>query len=161
LILRSLKQAYYSPRNLGHAGLRSTRYCHFTSPIRRYPDLICHRALLATVSGDEPAPLGSDLGELGQWTSLTERAAIDIERAADDVARCFVLGSEDRERIWEGETVRQMHVAAGERDWWELNEQGTILHGTRRGGTLRVGDPVRVTVHSIDAPRGRVDLELS
>jgi exoribonuclease R len=45
-------------------------------------------------------------------------------------------------------------------DWWELNEEGTILHGTRHGGTLRLGDPVKVAVHTIDAPRGRVDLEL-
>jgi ribonuclease R len=176
LILRSLKQAFYSPRNLGHAGLRSARYCHFTSPIRRYPDLICHRALLAVVGGEEVAPAASGLAELGQWTSLCERAAIDIERAADDVARCFALGREDRERAWEGEIVGLIgagaFVAFGDGyegmlaarrlggDWWELNEQGTILHGTRRGGTLRIGDPAAVRVHAIDAPRGRVDLEL-
>ena len=177
LILRSLKQAYYSPRNLGHAGLRSPRYCHFTSPIRRYPDLIAHRALLAVVGGEEPAPAASALGELGQWTSLCERAAIDIERAADDVARCFALGREDRERVWDGEIVGVIEagafVAFGDGyegmlavrrmrgEWWELNAEGTILHGTRRGGTLRIGNPVRVRVHAIDAPRGRVDLELT
>jgi ribonuclease R len=176
LILRSLKQAYYTPRNLGHAGLRSPRYCHFTSPIRRYPDLVCHRALLATIAGDEIAPVASGMVDLGQWTSLCERAAIDVERSADDIARCFALGHEDRERVWDGEIVGVIgagaFVAFGEGyegmvavrrmrgDWWELNEEGTILHGTRRGGTLRIGDPVRVAVHSIDTPRGRVDLEL-
>jgi ribonuclease R len=176
LILRSLKQAHYSPRNLGHAGLRSPRYCHFTSPIRRYPDLICHRSLLASLSGEEPMPAASTLGELAQWTSLREREAIDIERAADDIARCFALGREDRERVWDGEIVgvigSGVFVSFGDgyegmasvrrmrRDWWECNEEGTILHGTRHGGALRLGDAVRVAVHAIDAPRGRVDLDL-
>jgi ribonuclease R len=91
LILRSLKQAYYSPKNLGHAGLHSAAYCHFTSPIRRYPDIVCHRALLSAVGADEPAPRAGELVELGVWTSEREREAMIIERDADDVARCFAL----------------------------------------------------------------------
>ncbi len=225
LLLRSLKQAYYSPVNLGHAGLHSTAYCHFTSPIRRYPDIVCHRALLASLGEGEHAPRASELPELGAWTSEREREAMVVERDCDDVAACFALERALRRdgpgQVIEGEVaglisagaflafaapgetesaptfegmlpVRLMRAPrqastdrrggqgrpgrggaqrrgrrdaprgedrAGEREWWELNEEGTILRGERTGVTVRLGDRLRVRVAKIEALRGRVDLE--
>ncbi|UGS35108.1 ribonuclease R family protein [Capillimicrobium parvum] len=178
LVLRALKQAYYSPRNLGHAGLSSAAYCHFTSPIRRYPDLVCHRALLSAVGGGEEAPNASKLPSVAEWSSARERDAMDVERTADDIARCLLLERElfengfDREFAGEvtGVIGAGAFVAFGDGyegmlpvrrlrgDWWELNEPGTILEGTRSGGSLRVGDEVAVRVERVDSPRGRVDL---
>ncbi|HEV7586423.1 MAG TPA: RNB domain-containing ribonuclease [Solirubrobacteraceae bacterium] len=249
LVLRALKQAYYSPRNLGHAGLRSTSYCHFTSPIRRYPDVVCHRALLSAVGDGERAPQAGSLAELGAWTSEREREAMTIERDADDVASCFALeqllyqqghdqpfageitglisagafvtfgprgkdddtpdappyrgmlpvrslarlaeaasstaregkrqgAAEDRGAVARpragGSAARRGTATSsgrrapaargatgegdGRREWWELNEQGTMLRGERTGATLRLGDPIEVRVARVEAIRGRVDL---
>jgi ribonuclease R len=224
LVLRALQQAYYAPGNLGHAGLGSACYCHFTSPIRRYPDIVCHRALLSLLGHPERAPRAALLPELGAGCSERERAAMEIERDADDVARCFALErmlyGEGAERAFAGEVVGLIAAGAfvafgespapldgevdafsyegmlpvrllaaagaartddggaapgprparggarrqgspsreGARDWWELNEEGTILRGQRSGATLRLGDPIAVRVERVDASRGRVDL---
>jgi ribonuclease R len=176
LILRSLKQARYSERNVGHYGLRSQRYCHFTSPIRRYPDLICHRALLSAIGADEPTVRASDLPAAAEWCSARERDAMAIERAADAVASAFLLERElfehGRDRVFEGEVTGVIGAGAfvtfngfegllGVRrlrdDWWQLNELETMLVSTS-GARIRLGDPIQVRVADVDPIRGRIDL---
>src|SRR3979409_977732 len=83
LVLRALKQARYDPQNLGHSGLASTAYCHFTPPILRYPALVVHRALLRELGqGDDPLP--EDLHALAEHTSAREREAAKVEYLADE-----------------------------------------------------------------------------
>ncbi len=183
IVLRSLKQAVYLDTNKGHSGLALHSYCHFTSPIRRYPDLICHRALMSLLDGSAAAPEASFVATAGPVCSASERAAMVIERDADDVARCFLLERHLGELgpsagPFDGEIVGvigagafiafgpglqyegMLPVRALRGDWYELNEPATALIG-ERGGALRLGDAVRVGVNSIDAPRGRVDLVLA
>lgn len=182
LVLRSLKQAYYSDRNLGHAGLGSPAYAHFTSPIRRYPDLVAHRALLAAVGEGEERPDPARVAEAGPHCSAREREAIRTEREADDVCAAFLLERELREAgpesEFEGEVSGLVGAGAfvrfggeladlyegflparlirGER--FDLDRHGTALVGGRTGRAVRLGDPVTVRVGRIERARGRVDL---
>lgn len=184
LVLRSLKQAYYTPSNLGHAGLASGAYTHFTSPIRRYPDLIVHRALLAAVGGGEHAPPAHELSEIGWHCSQTEREAMQVERDADDICLAFLLERRLFEQGWdrsfEGEVsglapggafvsfaLEDAPAARCEGflparrlrgEYFELNDERTALVGRRTGKRLRLGDPIAVAVDGVDPPRGRVDL---
>jgi ribonuclease R len=180
LVLRSLKQALYTPHNVGHAGLASARYCHFTSPIRRYPDLVVHRGLLQGLGLDAAAPPRHELDEVGALTSAAEREAMRIERDADDVCSAFLLegllsaSDPASPPVFEGELVgvigKGAFVRFGEegfegflpvrrlREWWHLNEQGTALIAEGSGRALQLGDPLDVVVERVDPPRGRVDL---
>ncbi|MCK9247948.1 MAG: RNB domain-containing ribonuclease [Solirubrobacteraceae bacterium] len=113
LVLRAMQQARYAPEGAGHAGLGLDHYCHFTSPIRRYPDLVAHRAVLSLVGAGEDgnAALGAaGLQDLGTWCSATEREAMHVERTADRIARAFLLertllATGGRGRRWEGEVT--------------------------------------------------------
>src|SRR4051812_28867058 len=178
LVLRALKKAYYSPQNLGHAGLASPCYCHFTSPIRRYPDLVVHRGLLAALGVDDACPHAAEMEEAGAAASAAERRALDVERSALDVCFAFLLQRrlrDDRDQEFEGEITGVIGAGAFIRfgdegfegfiprrrmrgDRYHLNETETALIGEHTGRAMRLGDPVTVQVDSVDAPRGRVDL---
>ena len=179
LVLRSLKQARYDPRNLGHAGLASRAYCHFTSPIRRYPDVICHRALLREIgAADDPLP--EDLPELAEWTSAREREAAQVEYAADAICLAWLLERRLFERGWdacfEGEIIGAIGSGLFVRfdgvfegyvparrlpgDYFELDPLGTALVGRRTGRRYRLGDRIEVGVASVDRAAGKANLAL-
>jgi ribonuclease R len=182
-VLRSLKQAHYADLNLGHAGLGSPAYAHFTSPIRRYPDLVAHRALLGAIGAGEEAPRVEGLAEVGAHCSERERDAARTERDADSVCASFLLERELFERgpgaRFEGEVSGVVGGGAfirfggsladvyegflparriGGRERYELDESETMLVGLRGGVAIRIGDPATIAVDRVDAPRGRVDL---
>jgi ribonuclease R len=182
LVLRSLQQARYSERNSGHAGLGSAAYCHFTSPIRRYPDLVVHRALLAALGEGEEAPRTGEVRTVAQHCSERERDSAQIERDADDVCAAFLLerelGQRGGEASFDGEVSGVIRAGAfvgfggelgdvyegflparliaGER--FEIDETETALVGRESRRAVRLGDPISVRVGAVDAAGGRVDL---
>lgn len=182
LVLRSMRPAVYSHRNVGHAGLGSPAYAHFTSPIRRYPDLIAHRALLSEIGEREQAPDPSEIRDAGPHSSAREREATKIERDADDVCAAFLLQRELRGSGWEHDFEGEVSGLVGggafvrfageladvyegfmparliSSEYFDLDETETALVGRRSGRRIRFGDPVTVRVRGIEAPRGRVDL---
>ncbi|MEO8092379.1 MAG: RNB domain-containing ribonuclease [bacterium] len=182
LVLRSLKQAYYSDRNIGHAGLGSPAYAHFTSPIRRYPDLIAHRGVLAAIGAGEDEPERSHVSEAGSRSSELEREAVKIERRADSACAAFLLERELFELGWDARFEGEVSGLVGggafvsfageladvyegfmparllRNDRYDLDETETALVGRREGRVIRLGDPVTVGVTGVEAPRGRTDL---
>jgi ribonuclease R len=185
LVLRSLKQAVYDTENIGHFGLASSEYLHFTSPIRRYPDLLVHRLLKyhlhregqAAGGGGAYPPLARDeLDQLSRDSSSHERRAIEAEREAVAMYRAYLM----RDHVGEEFTGRvsgvqnfgvfveldepfvegMIKLEALGGDSFELDDKQMRIVGRRSGFSLGLGDPVRVELVDVSVPRRRVDFRL-
>jgi ribonuclease R len=180
LMLRTMQKARYDPQNLGHFGLAASYYAHFTSPIRRYPDLVVHRTLRESrrgMSEERAEQLVEDLPEMARHTSERERRANDAERElvqwkkvrfmADKVGdefegyitgvAAFGLYIELVEHFVEG----MVHVSTMADDYYRFVERAHILRGENHGRTYRLGDRVRVQVIKVDMERRQIDLGLT
>jgi ribonuclease R len=180
LMLRTMQKARYDPQNLGHFGLAADSYTHFTSPIRRYPDLVVHRSLRESRQGrlteERRQELEDDLPEMARHTSDRERRADDAERElvqwkkvrfmADKVGdefegyitgvTAFGLFIELVEHFVEG----LVHISTMADDYYRFVERAHILRGENTGKEYRLGDKVTVQVVKVDMERRQVDLGL-
>jgi len=175
LLLRSLKQAAYDVENVGHFGLASTNYLHFTSPIRRYPDVQVHRAVKHLLRGGKPVSTEAALEELAQSAtaaSVRERAAMDVEREVVDLYRALLM----RDHIGETcEGVVTALVGSGAfvtldapfvdvlikyesmgPDHYEMSEDELSVVGTRSGDTVSLGDRIAVVIEDVAILRRQV-----
>jgi ribonuclease R len=175
VLLRSMQQARYAAEPLGHFGLATDAYTHFTSPIRRYPDLIVHRILGGALAGRAEVP--PDLAAIGEEASRRERVALDAEREIVQLKKIqfmhdkvglaydgFVSGVvpfgffvELTEVFVEG----LVHVSALGDDFYEHLEGQHTLRGRRTRRTFRVGDAVRVAVSGVSLERRQIDFTLA
>ena len=180
LMLRTMQKARYDSMNVGHFGLAAGTYTHFTSPIRRYPDLVVHRLLREVrqtkVSDERRAELDEDLPEVGRHTSEMERRAADAEREilqwkkvrfmADkvgDVFEGYITGVapfglfvELTEHYVEG----LVHVSTMADDYYRFREQQHTLFGESTKKTYRLGDRVIVQIVRVDMERRQIELAL-
>jgi ribonuclease R len=175
VVLRSMQQARYAVEPLGHFGLATEHYTHFTSPIRRYPDLVVHRLLDVALHGRGRVP--PDLPALAEETSRRERTAMDAEREIVQLKKIqfmqdkvgetydgivsgvvpFGLFVELRDVFVDG----LVHVSTLGDDFYELLETQHCLRGRRTRRTFRLADPIRVEVAGVSLERRRIDFVLA
>jgi ribonuclease R len=176
-LLRSLKRAHYTAERAGHYALALDDYCHFTSPIRRYPDLQVHRALLAKLAGKRPKETEDELVALAEHCSRTERRAEAAEQEliriklltylSSRIGQAFhavIIGVEDFGffcQLVELPVEGLVHLTSLHSDYYDLDRQTHTLVGRRRGQRFRLGDKVEVRVWRVDIDRRELDLVLS
>ena len=174
VMLRSLRQAMYSPENVGHFGLSYEHYTHFTSPIRRYPDLLVHRSIKAVLEGKHYSP--GDWEQIGLHCSMTERRADEATRDVTNWLKCYYM----RDRIgeeFEG-TISAVvpfgvfvaldsvyveglvHVSELGEDYFQFDSTKHQMLGERSGQRYRLGDRLRVRLVRADLETGRIDFVL-
>ncbi len=179
VLLRSLKQAVYAADNLGHFGLAYDAYAHFTSPIRRYPDLLVHRAIRHLLS---KKPIDSfrysvgDMDQLGDHCSVTERRADEATRDATDWLKCEYMLDKLGEKF-EGviTTVTSfgifvelkdiyveglIHITALKQDYYHYDAVHHRLIGERSAKMYRLGDPINIVVARVDLDEKKIDFDL-
>jgi len=177
VLLRSLQQAQYRPENVGHFGLAYEAYAHFTSPIRRYPDLLVHRAIRAVLAGRPYKPSGAGWPELGVHCSMCERRADDATRDVEAWLKCWYMQDKVGETFegtisgvasfgifvtLDGLNVDGLvHVTDLPRDYFRFDPLQHALAGERSGVVFRLADRVRVVVARVDLEQSRIDFTLA
>ena len=174
VMLRSLKQAMYSPDNVGHFGLAYESYTHFTSPIRRYPDLLIHRGIKAALAGEQYRP--GDWEQIGLHCSMTERRADDATRDVVAFLKCYFM--QDRvgeEFIGSVSSVVPfglfialddifieglLHISDLGSDYFHYDETRHALMGERTGKQFRLSDRVKVQLVRVDMATNKIDFRL-
>jgi ribonuclease R len=176
VVLRSMKQARYQPRNVGHFGLGLPAYAHFTSPIRRYPDLLLHRAIKWTLGGGTPKAFSYSMPEmerLGEHCSRTERRADEAVWDVEEQLKCLYMAGKVGQdfdaivssvvpfglfvRLPELHVDGLVHVASLPADYYHRDPTGTRLEGERTGTAYRLTDPMRVRLVRVDVGERMVD----
>ena len=181
MMLRSMKQARYDAESLGHYGLAAEFYTHFTSPIRRYPDLVIHRIIRETLENGGTLPehridvLGARMPDIARQSSERERVAVDAERDVEKMKKAeFMLDKigEEFDGIVSGVTGFGMFVELGNTveglvrlsdmtdDYYHFHEQHMVLIGERTARVFRIGDEVRVRVARVNMEEHTVEFEL-